>query len=207
MNVVGYLRVSTDHQTNENQRIRIKEFSERRGWNLIKIYEDIESGKKRKRPGLNELLKDARQDKFDKVLSVRVDRISRNMKDLIEIAGRLSDNAVSMTFTEQDLDITSSMGRAMFLIMGVFAELERSVMVERTIAGQNRARRQGKKIGRPKINGMTIDKIKRLSEGGLSIRKISNECKVSIGTVQKVVSEKVGVSLVENDTVHKTEVF
>ena len=207
MNVVGYLRVSTDHQTNENQRIRIKEFSERRGWNLIKIYEDIESGKKRKRPGLNELLKDARQDNFDKVLSVRVDRISRNMKDLIEIAGRLSDNAVSMSFTEQDLDITSSMGRAMFLIMGVFAELERSVLVERTIAGQNRARRQGKKIGRPKINVMTIDKIKRLSKEGLSIRKISNECKVSVGSVQKVVSEKVGVSLVENGDVHKTRVI
>ena len=89
MNVVGYLRVSTEHQTNENQRIRIKEFAERRGWNLIRIYEDIESGKKRKRPGLDELLKDARKDQFGKVLSVRVDRISRNMKDLTEIAGKL----------------------------------------------------------------------------------------------------------------------
>lgn len=204
MNVVGYMRVSTDHQTNENQRLRITEFCDRRGWDLLRFYEDIESGRKRKRSGLEELLKDSRQDKFDKVVAVRVDRLSRSLIDLIEISGKLSDNAVSISFTEHDIDISSSMGRAMFQIMGVFAELEREVIVERTKAGQRRARREGKKIGRPKINGMTIDKIRRLRREGLSIRKVAKECGVSVGTVQKVSIENPGVSLVENDDVQKT---
>jgi len=207
MKIAGYMRVSTDHQTNLNQEIRITEFCKRREWEIIEIYQDVESGRKRKREGLNKLLSDARKDKFDKVVAVRVDRLSRSLIDLIEISGKLSDNAVSISFTEHDIDISSSMGRAMFQIMGVFAELEREIIIERTKAGQRRARKEGKRIGRPKINGMTIDKIRRLNKEGLSIRQISKDTGVSVGSVQKVVSGKRGVSPVKKPGVHNMEVI
>ena len=207
MKVAGYMRVSTDHQTNENQRLRIEEFCERREWEIIGIYQDIESGSKRNRPGLNEMLSDARRDQFDKVVSVKVDRLSRSLIDLIEIAGKLSENAVSLSFCDQDIDISSIVGRAMFKIMGVFAEMEREQIIERTKAGQNRARREGKRIGRPKIHWQKKKKILDLNREGLSIRKIAVRVGVSVGTVQKVLSDFNRGLSTENGTVHKTEVI
>jgi DNA invertase Pin-like site-specific DNA recombinase len=207
MKVAGYMRVSTDHQNNENQRMRLEEYCNRRGWDLIDIYEDEESGSKRNRPGLDKMLKDARSYNFDKVLAVKVDRIARSLSDLLEISGKLGDSAVSLSFTDQDLDISSSQGRLMFQILGAFAEYEREIIIERTKAGQKRARKQGKKIGRPKLNGMTKIKIIRLSQEGESIRRIAEWCKVSVGTVHKVLKEYRGVSPVQDDDVHKTEVI
>jgi len=97
------------------------------------------------------MLRDARRKEWDKVLAVKVDRIARSLKDLLEIAGTLGQHNIGLSFTDQDLDISSSEGRLMFQIMGAFAEYEREIIIERTKAGMRRARKQGKKIGRPKI--------------------------------------------------------
>ena len=207
MKVALYLRVSTDHQNNENQKIRLVEFCEKREWEIFKIYQDEESGSKRKRPGLDSMLLDARKDLFDKVIAVKVDRLARSLRDLLEISGRLGDCAVSLSFTDQDLDISSSQGRLMFQILGAFAEYEREIIIERTKAGQRRARREGKKIGRPKIHWQTKKRILDLSDEGLSIRKISGRVKVSVGTVQKVVSDYRGVRSVEEGPVQVMEVI
>ena len=88
-------------------------------------------------------------------------------------------------FTDQDLDISSNQGRLMFQILEAFVEYEREIIRERTKAGLRRARRDGKKIGRPKIKGMTIDKVKLLREKGLSYREISKETGISLTKISE----------------------
>jgi DNA invertase Pin-like site-specific DNA recombinase len=207
------MRVSTDHQTNENQRLRIEEFCNSHNWDLVKIYQDEESGSKRNRPGLDEMIRDSRRDDFGKVVAVKVDRIARSLGDLLDIAGRLSEYAVSLSFTDQDIDISSSQGKLMFQILGAFAEWEREMIIERTKAGMRRAQKQGKKIGRPKINGMTKQKVIDLRKEGYSYSVIQKETGLSKGkisqilTVHKGLMKKRGVSPIENGDVHKTEVI
>lgn len=207
MKIVLYMRVSTDDQTNENQRIRLDETVNQRGWTLVDTYQDQESGAKRSRPGLDQLLKDARAGRFDLVLVTKVDRISRSLQDLLEIAAKLGEYNVSLSFTDQPIDISSSMGKAFFQILGAFAELERSMIIERTKAGLRRARREGKRIGRPPLHHETRNKVQRLREKGKSMREISRETGLSIGTVHKTLTEKEGESPVQESTVHKTFVL
>lgn len=207
MKVALYMRVSTDHQQNENQLLVLERVAIQRGLDIVGRFKDKESGAKRNRPGLNDLLSEARKGSFQLVLAVKIDRIARSLKDLLEISGKLGSYGVGLSFTDQDIDISSSAGRLMFQILGAFAEWERELNRERTIAGQNRARREGKRIGRPKLHWQTKRRILDLSDEGLSIRKIAGRVNVSVGTVQKVVSDFRGVPSVENETVHKTEVI
>jgi len=181
-----YLRVSTDDQTNTNQEIRLLEVVERRGWKIHKIYLDEESGEKRNRPGLNEMLLDAKRGLFDVVLSVKVDRIARSLQDLLEIAGTLGNYNVDLEFSDQDLDITSSQGRLMFQILGAFAEYEREIISERTKAGLRRAKREGKKLGRTKIHGSKVRKVLELKEDGMSIRNIAEKVGISKTQVSRI---------------------
>ena len=207
MKVALYMRVSTDDQTNENQQIRLEETVNQRGWILVETYQDQESGAKRYRPGLDRMLMDARAGKFDQVLVTKVDRISRSLQDLLEIAAKLGEYNVSLSFTDQPIDISSSMGRAFFQILGTFAELERSMNIERTKAGIRRVRREGKRIGRPPLHHETRNKIKRLRDEGKSIRMISRETGLSIGAVHKTLVEKEGDSPVQEEGVQETFVL
>jgi len=207
MKVAIYMRVSTDDQTNENQRIRLEETVNKRGWFLVDTYQDQESGAKRSRPGLNQMLKNARVGKFDLVLVTKVDRISRSLQDLLEIAAKLSEYNVSLSFTDQPIDISSSMGRAFFQILGTFAEFERSMNIKRTKAGIRRVRREGKRVGRPPLHHETRKKILRLRDEGKSIRMISKETGLSIGAVHKTLTEKEGESPVQEEGVQETFVL
>ena len=181
-----YMRVSTDDQTNRNQEIRLIDVVQRRGWKIHKIYLDEESGKKRNRSGLNEMLLDAKRGLFDVVLSVKVDRIARSLQDLLEIAGTLGNYNVDLEFSDQDLEITSSQGRLMFQILGAFAEYEREIISERTKAGLRRAKREGKKLGRPKIHGSKVRKVLELKEDGMSIRNIAEKVGISKTQVSRI---------------------
>ena len=151
----------------------MEEVAKHRDYDVFQIYQDQESGGKRSRPALDQMISDARRGRFHSVLAVKVDRIARSLQDLLEIAGTLGSFNVSLSFSDQDLDINSTQGKLMFQILGAFAEYEKDIIRERTKAGLRRARREGKKIGRPKLNGMTVKKIKDLREEGLSYRKIS----------------------------------
>ena len=195
MKVALYMRVSTDDQTNKNQEITLQEVAKIRGYDIVSIYQDQDSGSKKFRPGLDSLLSDSRSGKFAAVVSVKVDRIARSLRDLLDIAATLGRNNVDLIFTDQDLDITSSQGRLMFKILGAFAEYEREIIVERTKAGLRRAKREGKHIGRPSIHYMKRDKVIRLHNEGKSIRIIAKETGLSVGAVHKTLSKNKGVSL------------
>jgi len=190
MKVAGYMRVSTDHQNNENQKIRLEEFATQRGYDIFAIYEDTESGGKRNRPGLEKMLKRARRGHFNMVIAVKIDRIARSLQDLLEIAGKLGEYNVGLSFTDQDIDIGSSQGKLLFQILGAFAEFERDMIRERTKAGIERARRQKKHIGRPKVNGAKVVKVRRLREEGMSMNRIAHEVGIGKGSVVRILKEE-----------------
>lgn len=148
MNVAAYLRVSTEEQNLDNQRLALKKYGESRGWKLT-FFEEKESTRKT-RPVKNEVyMKLMRQD-FDALLIYKFDRWARSSKELLlDFDAMLERNIGIYSYTEA-VDLTSSMGRAMLTIMSAFAQLERDLIRERTLAGLERAKAQGKKLGRPK---------------------------------------------------------
>jgi DNA invertase Pin-like site-specific DNA recombinase len=188
-----YLRVSTDQQTTENQRAALELAASQRGWTITNVYADegISGAKGReKRPGLDALLKDATRGKIDVVMAWAVDRIGRSLQDLIGTLQDLHAARVDLFLHQQAIDTTTPAGKAMFQMMGVFAEFERSMIVARINAGLARARlhpRKGAKaIGRPRISAAKEREIKAALGTGIGINKIARQCGVGSGTVMRV---------------------
>ena len=186
MKIALYMRVSTEDQENRNQELRLQEVAQAHGWDIVETFQDKESGGKRSRPGLEEMIKGARSGDFNGVVAVKVDRIARSLQDLLEIAGTLGSYGVDLFFTDQDLDISSSQGKLMFQILGAFAEYERDIIKDRTKAGLRRAKREGKKLGRPKIHGSKVRKVRELRADGLSVRRIAEEAGISKSAVSRI---------------------
>src|SRR5262252_8992399 len=155
MRVALYLRVSTAlEQTTENQRLALEAVAAKRGWQIVAVYEDKITGWKGrdKRPGFNAMLKDATRSKYDMVMAWAVDRLGRSLQNLVEFLADLHSANVGLYLHEQRLDTSTPSGRAMFQMCGVFAEFERSMIVARVHAGLDRARAQGKKLGRKPVS-------------------------------------------------------
>ena len=155
--VALYLRVSTDDQTVENQRQALTEACERRGWRVAAEYVDAGiSGAKGRcdRPGFDRLHKAIVRGKFDVVAAWSVDRLGRSLQDLVTFLGELHGTGCDLYLDRQGVDTSTPAGKAMFQMLGVFAEFERSLIVERVRAGIARARtagtKSGKAFGRPK---------------------------------------------------------
>ena len=146
-----YLRVSTDEQTVENQRGVLTAAVEARGWRIVSTYEDagVSGGKGRdKRPGFDRPIRDATRRKIDVVVAWSVDRLGRSLQDLVGFLSELSSVGCDLYLEQQALDTTTPAGRAMFQMLGVFAEFERALIRERVMAGLKRAKEQGKVLGR-----------------------------------------------------------
>ena len=138
-------RVSTDKQTTHNQRRELEAVAARSSWQVVKIYEDagISGAKGRdKRPGLDAMLKAVNVREFDMVVAWSVDRLGRSLTDLLAILQSLHDKGVDLFLHQQGLDTSTSAGKAMFQMLGVFAEFERGIIRERVNAGLARARRR-----------------------------------------------------------------
>jgi DNA invertase Pin-like site-specific DNA recombinase len=141
-----YVRVSTDDQDNENQRIRIKAAAAMRGWTNIVWYEDKMSGAKNNRPGLVRLQLDLQRG--DIVVILRADRLSRSLRDFVLVTEYIHDVGAELLCVEQPIDTTSPMGRAFWQMLGVFAELERALIIQRTNDGMAKAKAAGRPLGR-----------------------------------------------------------
>ncbi len=184
-----YLRVSTDGQTTDNQLLELKKAAKHAGWEIVDIYEDkgISGAKGReKRPGFDRLCKDATRRKFDIVMSWSVDRLGRSLQDLVGFLSELHAVGVDLFLFQQGLDTTTPAGKAMFHMSGVFAEFERAMISERVKAGLNRARAQGKTLGRRPTSPAKVKKIMAAKAEGLSIRKIAVEVGVSRSVVHSI---------------------
>jgi DNA invertase Pin-like site-specific DNA recombinase len=191
--VAIYTRVSTDHQTTENQERELRAIAARMGWGIVNVYRDegISGAKGRdERPAFDALCKDAARRQFDMVMAWSVDRLGRSLQDLIGFLSELHALGIDLMLHQQGLDTTTPAGKAMFQMMGVFAEFERAMIRERVKAGLDRARAQGKRLGRPTIDAKTNTAIRKaLKKGDAGIRKIATTLGVGTGTVQKIKAE------------------
>ena len=191
--VAVYARVSTSDQTVENQLRALREHAERAGWVIIAEFTDhAVSGTREKRPGLDALMADARRRKFDLIAVAALDRLGRNLRHLVTLLDELQHLGVGLVSLREALDLTSPIGRAMFALVGVLAEVERAWIVERTHAGLRRARAQGKRLGRPRVI-TDAGKLRQLLANGVSHRAAARTLKVSEGTVRRAVQQDVAL--------------
>ncbi|WP_417624024.1 recombinase family protein [Paremcibacter congregatus] len=189
--VAVYLRVSTNEQTTENQLRDLREIATRQGWDLIEVYEDhgISGAKDRdKRPAYDAMLKAATQRKFDMIMAWSVDRLGRSLKGLVGFMDELSALNVDLYLHQQTLDTSTPAGKAMFQMCGVFAEFERSMIQERVKAGLQRAKANGKILGRRPVGPEKEDLIRTLRGQGMGIHKIAKAAKVGVSVVQRVIN-------------------
>ena len=194
LNVGVYLRVSTSHQTTENQFIELIEVCNRNKWQIVGLYEETVSGSKGvdERSELNRMMIDASLKKFDKIVVWSVDRLGRSMKHLISVLSELDDLGVDVFSYAQGIDTSTQFGKSMFQMVGIFAELETNMRSDRQKFGIKRALDNGAKFGRKSIlTDKLINKVYSLREQGRSIRNIASELKISTGTVQNACAKKV----------------
>lgn len=188
-----YVRVSTDHQTVENQVQELRKIAAGRGWQIVETYSDagISGTKGRdKRAGLDRMLKDACRGRFDVVMAVAIDRLGRSLLDLLGTFQHLEACKTDVLIDKQAIDTTTPMGRLLFHITGAFAEFERAMIVSRVHAGLRRARKEGKRLGRPTIDPTKERRIRTaLERGDKGILKIAAEQGVGSGTVQRIKAE------------------
>ena len=143
-----YMRVSTVDQHPETQLYDLRSLAEQRGFEIVKEYTDKISGVKAKRPGLDQLLADARRRHFDLVIVWAFDRIARSVRHLIDVLDELNRLEVEFISFRENIDTGGPLGRAVIVIIGAIAELERNLIIERVRAGMRRAKLEGRQIGR-----------------------------------------------------------
>jgi DNA invertase Pin-like site-specific DNA recombinase len=193
--VAIYLRVSTSKQETSNQRRELETVAARSGWQIVKVYKVYEdagiSGAKGrdKRPGLDAMMKAVNAKEFDMVAAWSVDRLGRSLTDLLSILQGLHDKGVDLFLHQQGLDTSTTAGRAMFQMLGVFAEFERGIIRERVYAGLARARANGTKLGRRRVKPEVEKRILNLRKGGMGILKIGREVGVGTSVVQRVLAD------------------
>jgi len=189
--VAIYLRVSTSKQDTNNQRRELLAVAARSGWDVIRVYEDagISGAKGRdKRPGLDAMLKAVNAREFDMVAAWSVDRVGRSLTDLLGILQSLHDKGTDLFLHQQGLDTSTVAGKAMFQMLGVFAEFERGIIRERINAGLARAKENGTKLGRRSVRPSVEARIRELKAGGMGILKIGRTVGVGTSVVQRVVA-------------------
>ena len=189
--VAFYLRVSTGEQTTANQRRELEAVAARAGWSVVAVFEDagISGAKGREqRPGYDALLRAVTRREVDMVAAWSVDRIGRSMPDLVSFLTELHARGADLYLHQQALDTSTPAGRAMFQMMGVFAEFERSMIQERVKAGLARAKADGTKLGRPTIGGDIEARIRALRAEGMGIVKVAKALGVGVSAVQRVVA-------------------
>lgn len=181
MRAALYLRVSTSDQDTARQERELRAVAEARGWEVVETYADngISGSKGReKRPAFDRLHQDATRRRFDIVMAWSVDRLGRSLKDLVGFLQELQAAGVELFLYQQAVDTTTPTGRAMFQLLGVFAEFERSMIVERVRSGMAKAKangtKSGKAIGRPRISERKRAQIKAAySAGDISMRQLA----------------------------------
>ena len=168
-----YVRVSTVDQTVENQLLDLRRYAGERGWTIQGEYADSGvSGTKASRPELDRLMDAAKKRKFDVVLVWRFDRFARSVKHLVLALEELRGLNIDFISYQENVDTTTALGEAIFTIVAAMAALERNIIVERVKAGLNRARAQGKRLGRPSAD---VDgrRVLELHRAGKSLRDIA----------------------------------
>ena len=180
-----YMRVSTVDQHPETQLLDLRQMVAQRGYEVVAEFTDRISGTKAKRPALDQMMADARRGRFDVIVVWACDRIARSTRHLLEALDELNRIGVEFVSFRENLDTGGPLGRAIVVIIGAIAELERSLIVERVRAGMRRARLDGQRIGRTPLI-LDSAAIQQDRQRGQSLRQIAKGHRVSTATVQRV---------------------
>lgn len=187
-----YLRVSTDDQTVANQERELRAVADRAGWQVTAVYKDegISGSKGRdKRPGLDAMLKAATRREHDVVMAWSVDRLGRSLQDLVAMLSDLHASGIDLYLHQQAIDTTTPAGKALFQMMGVFAEFERSMIRERVKSGMARAKAQGKRLGKPAVSASKVEAVKAELARGTGLVKAARLHGVGTYTAQRIKKE------------------
>jgi DNA invertase Pin-like site-specific DNA recombinase len=187
-----YCRISTGDQHLETQLLDLREMAKQRGCEVVREYTDVISGTKSKRPGLDQLMADARRHRFDIVLVAAFDRIARNVRHFLDVLDELNHLGIEFVSKRENIETSGPLGRAMLTIVGAISELERSLIVERVKAGMRRAKLEGRKIGRAPFN---IDRVAVVADrrSGMSLTQVAKKHHVSRATVCRLTNEARGL--------------
>src|SRR3954462_2483788 len=187
--VALYLRVSTTAPWGGTPPLELEGWAGRAGHEVVAVYADegVSGAKGRdRRPEFDRMLKDAVRRKFDMLAAWSVDRLGRSLPDLVNALKELHEAGVGLFLHQQGLDTTTASGRAMYGMMGVFAEYERAMIRERVNAGLARARAEGKKLGRSRVGADLERRVRELRGAGRGIKTVARELGVGVGTVQRI---------------------
>jgi len=193
MRTALYARVSTKDkgQDTENQLAQLREFASTQGWSVVGEYVDRATGKHSDREHFKRLFEHASQRKFDTVLFWSLDRFSREgVLETLNHLQRLSSYGVGYrSFTEQYLDSCGIFKDAVLSILATIAKQERIRLSERTVAGLEKARKQGRVGGRPRL---VVDRMKvlKMDAEGMTLREIADELGISAASVCRILKPK-----------------
>jgi DNA invertase Pin-like site-specific DNA recombinase len=182
MRAAVYARVSTVDQNPDNQLFELRRYVGARGWQLAEYVDHGVSGTKEGRPELNRLLRDAKRRQIDIVVCWRLDRLRRSLRHLIFLLEELSALGVGFVSLGEGIDTSTPAGRLQLHVLAAIAEFERSRLRERVVAGLQRARRDGKRLGRPPRHVTERD---LAQVAGLSVRAAARELNVSPSVLQR----------------------
>lgn len=185
---VLYVRVSSPDQHTETQLCDLHPLAAARGFEIVGEYSDKISGTKAKRPGLDQLMSDARRGKFDMVMVWSFDRVARSVKHFLEVLDELNHLNIALISFRENIDTSGPLGRAMIVIVGAIAELERSLIVERVKAGMRRARLEGRQIGRARLD-VNRQQIVLDRRGGMSLTVVAKKHSISRASVCRLMKE------------------
>jgi putative DNA-invertase from lambdoid prophage Rac len=191
MQAAIYARVSTSDQTNAIQIRELQGYIERRGWELTGVYQDQMSGAKASRPGLDQLVADARRRQFDAVVVWKLDRFGRSLVHCVSGIQELASLGIRFIATSQGLDTDESNPASKLLlhILAAVAQFERELIRERVSAGMKAAMKHGTKTGKPIGRPRRIfdrEQVRQLRQSGLAIEKIASQMHIGVGTVVRV---------------------
>ena len=195
MKAVIYTRISTvgKGQTVDNQLLILRDIAEKKGLDIvIEISDEGISGAKGRdeRQGFDELIKGAIKKEFDIILCWDVSRLGRSLKDLVSFLEDIHSAKCDLYIHQSGIDTSTASGKMMFQLLSVFSEFERSMIRERVIAGQQRAKSQGKHIGRKtNVNDGIITAVYQLRQNNVPIKRIAKDLKIGVGTVYKILDK------------------
>jgi DNA invertase Pin-like site-specific DNA recombinase len=186
---VLYMRVSSLDQHPETQLFDLRQMAAQRGYEVTREYTDRISGAKARRPGLDELMHDARRGRFDVVLVWASDRIARSVKHFLDVLDELNRLNIEFVSFREQIDTGGPLGRAVVVIIGAIAELERNLIIERVRAGMRRAKMEGRHIGRRPLD-LDREAILLDHRRGQSLGQIAKAHGASRATVHRIVHEQ-----------------
>jgi DNA invertase Pin-like site-specific DNA recombinase len=192
MRAALYMRVSTLDQNPESQLHDLLQLAQQRDWEIVGRYIDHGiSGTRTRRPGLDQMMADARRGKFDVVVCWACDRMARSVRHFLEVLDELNHVNVAFVSFREQIDTAGPLGRALMVIVGAIAELERSLIIERVRAGMRRAKLEGRHIGRMPIE-VDLAAMHRDRSHGMSLREVAKAHRISKTTVARLLKQAGG---------------